>query len=109
MASSSSLLVDNVAKSDVVTIAHRSSNWPQELVIADILNRTTKDADEGRYVYDVAWRRDFENSSPNFESGVPHSAIRFIDKPWQNDQQLPQAFRHPMRFPDEMTPIKWKS
>ena len=94
--------------SPFLTSFRRSSHWPEQLAICDIINRTATE-DGGWYVYDVEWRWKFEKDSPpQYEHGIPHSAIRFIDKPWQNDQQLPKAFRHPMRFPDEMTPEMWK-
>eukprot|EP00539_Tryblionella_compressa_P001815 CAMPEP_0178736760 /NCGR_PEP_ID=MMETSP0744-20121128/2614_1 /TAXON_ID=913974 /ORGANISM="Nitzschia punctata, Strain CCMP561" /LENGTH=627 /DNA_ID=CAMNT_0020389259 /DNA_START=30 /DNA_END=1913 /DNA_ORIENTATION=- len=38
---------------------------------------------------------------------VPHSAIALVDRPYASDQHLRNAFRHPMEFPAEMTPIQW--
>lgn len=39
---------------------------------------------------------------------VPHHAIRYIDKPYQNPQHEEWAFRHTIQFPDAIFPTTWR-
>lgn len=40
---------------------------------------------------------------------VPRRAIRFIEKPYQDDEHLPNAFRHPIELPMHLVPEIWKT
>jgi hypothetical protein len=40
---------------------------------------------------------------------VPRRAIRWAEKPYMDDEHLPNAFRHPIEFPAELVPKQWKS
>lgn len=39
---------------------------------------------------------------------VPHSAIRFVDKPYRSPHHDETAFRHAISFPDDVFPSIWK-
>ena len=39
---------------------------------------------------------------------VPHDVIRYVDKPYTNPQHEKHAFRHSIRFPDDVFPEAWK-
>ena len=73
------------------------------MVDCEVMARTkTK---QGSYVYNVSLWNDWE--ADYFEYNVPQEAIAFVDRPYQSDQHLRNAFRHPMVFPDEITPSQW--
>jgi hypothetical protein len=38
---------------------------------------------------------------------VPRRAIRFVEKPYMDDEHLPSAFRHPLEFPADLVPDTW--
>jgi hypothetical protein len=39
---------------------------------------------------------------------VPHDVIRYVDRPYSNPQHEGHAFRHSIRFPDDVFPEAWK-
>ena len=39
---------------------------------------------------------------------VPRRAIRFMERPYHDDEHLPQAFRHPIELPLPLVPDIWK-
>lgn len=39
---------------------------------------------------------------------VPHDVIRYVDVPYSNPQHERHAFRHSIRFPDDVFPEAWK-
>lgn len=39
---------------------------------------------------------------------IPRSAIRFVDKPYQSNQHLKNAFRHYIPIPDSIFPLHWR-
>ena len=80
------------------------NGWPQNLVDCEVLARTK--TEQGPYVYNVSLWNDWE--ADYFEYDVPQEAISFMDQPYQSDQHLKNAFRHPMVFPDELTPSQWR-
>jgi len=88
-------------------------HWPESLVECNILSRSF-DTENETYLYEVVlWpnNRDGDDEKPQryIDYDVPHEAIRFVDKPFQSDQHLANAFRHPIGFPDELTPHFWKN
>ena len=89
--------------------------WPEQLAECDILSRTY-DPKAETYLYEVVlWPDDknnaLEDGKPHIyvDYGVPHNAIRFVDRPFQSDQHIATAFRHPIGFPDDMTPPFWRN
>jgi hypothetical protein len=40
--------------------------------------------------------------------GVVREAITFLEKPYQSDQFLQEAFRHPIGIPDDIFPDSWR-
>ena len=60
------------------------------------------------YSYDVELGESLKSLTES-EENIPHYAIRFVDKPYKSDQWLFDAFRHPIMFPENMTPLKWKT
>lgn len=92
---------------------HPSEHWPESLTECHVLSRrfNTEDA---TYLYEVVlWPNepDDDDGKPRkyIDFDVPHEAIRFVDKPFLSDQHLKKAFRHPIGFPDELTPHFWKN
>ena len=43
------------------------------------------------------------------DTNVPRRAIRFVEKPFMDDEHLPNAFRHPIQLPDHLVPKAWKN
>ena len=90
-------------------------HWPEKLAKCHILSRTYNSKTE-TFMYEVnLWpNHKDDQDSPN-KSGtyvdydVPHNAIRFVDKPFRSDQHIPTAFRHPIGFPDDLTPPFWRN
>jgi len=61
---------------------------------------------DGSYVYKL----EIEHVDEVFHIvGVPHRAIKFVDKPEQSDQFMPHVFRHKIGIPDSMFPEVWKT
>lgn len=91
-----------------------SRNWPENLAVCNILSCTYNDKAK-TYLYEVnLWPNDQHignEGTPIFfvVYDVPHTAIRFVDKPFHSDQHIPTAFRHPIGFPEELTPAFWKN
>ena len=91
-----------------------SRHWPEELAVCNILSRTYN-ATTATYLYEVnLWPNDDHSGKEGtpvvyVDYDVPHTAIRFVDRPFHSDQHIPTAFRHPIGFPEELTPPFWKN
>lgn len=91
-----------------------SLKWPEKLAECSVLTRIYDKSTE-TYLYEVELWPDEELTSENgrpikyVDYDVPHSAIRFVDKPFHSDQHIPTAFRHTIGFPEELTPPFWKN
>eukprot|EP00532_Pseudo-nitzschia_australis_P009551 CAMPEP_0168167370 /NCGR_PEP_ID=MMETSP0139_2-20121125/2513_1 /TAXON_ID=44445 /ORGANISM="Pseudo-nitzschia australis, Strain 10249 10 AB" /LENGTH=606 /DNA_ID=CAMNT_0008084607 /DNA_START=46 /DNA_END=1866 /DNA_ORIENTATION=+ len=91
-----------------------SLHWAEQLAECSVLTRIY-DKTANTHLYEVElWlneRHDAEEGSPSeyVDYDVPHSAIRFVDKPFYSDQHISTAFRHPIGFPEELTPLFWKN
>jgi hypothetical protein len=71
----------------------------------EILERTGDEATGYKYVV----RPLIEKEGPKIlVKNVPHEVIRYIDKPYNNPQHEQHAFRHTIRFPDDVFPEAWK-
>lgn len=57
--------------------------------------------------YTLRWSRGPSNSA--VVTGVPHSAMVFVDAPGTTDGFTQQAFRHAIGIPDEIFPKAWRS
>jgi len=86
-------------------------DWPEGLAFCNIHKRH-KNAKTGEYEYEVSLN--FDESSPDREDkrkyideGVPHSAIYFVDRPYESDLHLPNGFRHPIELPADIVPEEW--
>ena len=91
-----------------------SEHWPENLTACSILTRIYNATTE-TYSYEVElWPKEElygKDLTPKVfvDYDVPHSAIRFVDRPFHSDQHIPTAFRHPIGFPEELTPPFWKN
>lgn len=71
----------------------------------EILERTGDEATGYKYVV----RPLIEKEGPKIlVKNVPHEVIRYVDKPYSNPQHEHRAFRHTIRFPDDVFPEAWK-
>jgi SET domain len=43
------------------------------------------------------------------DTNVPRRAIRWIEKPYMDDEHLQNAFRHPIGLPDDLVPDVWRN
>jgi hypothetical protein len=43
------------------------------------------------------------------DTKVPRRAIRWIEKPYMDDEHLKNAFRHPIGLPDDLVPDAWRN
>ena len=96
-----------------------NDSWWDAMTLCHILSRQ-KEKSTGYITYNVSLI--FSNDpkkyvyDPNvpmkdlyIDSMVPRRAIRFIDIPYMDDEHLPNAFRHPMEFPNELVPDAWRN
>jgi len=92
----------------------RSSHWPESNAECNILSRIYN-AEQETYLYEVQlWPsgdHTTEDGTPTIfvDYDVPHSAIRLVDRPYHGDQFIPNAFRHPIGFPEELTPTFFRN
>ena len=98
---------ENPYPSNLMTVYAVGDDWPERLAVCHILSRE-RDADTDQYIYNVAWSYSDVFEDTNFEDAIPHAAISFVDRPNMSDQFLEGAFRHPIGFPDDMTPDIWR-
>jgi hypothetical protein len=101
--------------------------WPEGVTYCNILKRTKVKRSEGlksaattqgetgeeEYVYEVSLNfhsmdPDREDKLKYIDTHVPHSEISFVDKPYQSDLHLPNAFRHPIGLPEHLVPETWR-
>ena len=99
-------------------------DWSQGLVFCNILERTM--GDDGNYEYTVSLNFfDVDVSEPLIDeeiahdpsvpyedllidTRVPRRAIRWVEKPYLDDEHLSNAFRHPILLPDDLVPDAWR-
>lgn len=90
--------------------------WYQGMVACHILTREM--GDNGNYVYNVSL--DYDNYNSHYDESipleeqyidaqVPRRAIRFLERPYMDDEHLPNAFRHPIEFPPHLVPDGWRN
>jgi hypothetical protein len=46
---------------------------------------------------------------PNIVQNVPREAFRFFDRAYTSDMLQPWSFRHDIRIPDNLFPLKWRN
>ena len=88
--------------------------WWEGMVYCHILEREM--GEHGNYVYTVAidfdGNHEYDESIPlkdqYIDRRVPRRAIRFLEKPYYDDEHLKGAFRHPIQFPDHLVPDAWR-
>jgi hypothetical protein len=69
---------------------------------------------DGEFLYNVRMEYEVKENGKWVDKfvereGVPRSVISFLDKPYTTDIHLANAFRHDIRIPNDMFPIKWKN
>jgi SET domain len=91
-------------------------DWPEGITYCNIQQRTKlvdkKDGALVQYEYEVSLN--FEAMEPDrkdkleyIDTRVPHNAIWFVDKPYESDMHLRNAFRHPIALPAQIVPPAW--
>jgi hypothetical protein len=100
-------------------------SWAHSMVFCHILDRQIGDADNEEYTVSLHFfdenidelmnekNAGYDPSVPMEElfidTKVPRRAIRWIEKPYFDDEHLQNAFRHPIGLPDELVPDSWKN
>jgi hypothetical protein len=90
--------------------------WSETMTYCHILDR--EKGSNGDYVYtvslvfssdtkDLAYNESIPLKDQFIDRGVPRRAIRFVEVPYQDDEHLPGAFRHPIELPSHLTPSAW--
>ena len=93
-------------------------SWWHLMTYCHILDR--KMGENGNHVYTVSLvfstdpaRLAYDPSVPldklYIDKEVPRRAIRFLERPYEDDEHLPSAFRHPIEFPAHLVPDAWRS
>ena len=98
--------------------------WGQSnMVYCHILERKNGDDGTDRYTVEIILF-DYERGKPLTEkdltydptkpfakkfidTNVPRRAIKWNEKPYNDDEHLANAFRHPIAFPTELWPEAW--
>jgi len=93
--------------------------WWELMVWCYILDKQI--GSDGNYEYEVALNFDmvspktleFDESIPYerryIDKKVPRRAIRFMERPYMDDEHLQNAFRHPIRLDDKLVPAAWRT
>lgn len=85
-------------------------DWPEGLIFCHILKR--EETASGEFLYQVSLNFSRHPDRPDekrfIDTNVPQRAIRFVDKPYQSDLHLPNAFRHPIMLPSDLVSSEWK-
>jgi hypothetical protein len=94
-------------------------SWAEGMVYCHFLDRTY-DSRIGDDLYTVSLIFDSKNKldlqfDPTISNDdlyidyhVPRYAIRFTERPYHDDEHLPNAFRHPIELPIHLVPETWK-
>ena len=85
--------------------------WPEGLVWCNLLRRRFNESTR-EYEYDVSLNfhimdPDRPDKAKYIDTGVPQSAIYHVDKPYESDLHLPNAFRHSLELSEEIVPEMW--
>ena len=92
--------------------------WWEMMLYCHILDRTM--GENGNYEYTVSLiysnkpkDMEYDDSVPlkdlYIDFAVPRRAIRFLEKPFYDDEHLVTAFRHPIEFPKHLVPDAWRN
>jgi hypothetical protein len=96
-------------------------DWAESMVYCYILERAEGKNGDAEYTVALNFHknpgkkttREYDKSIPierqYIDVGVPRRAIRWIEKPYYDDEHLENAFRHPIEFPDRLVPDAWKT
>jgi hypothetical protein len=89
-------------------------DWWRSMTFCHILERKSGRNGDPVYTVSLLFRStglEFDPAKPYDElyidTDVPRRAIRFVEKPYMDDEHLPGAFRHPMEFPADLVPEAW--
>jgi hypothetical protein len=93
-------------------------NWWRGIRYCHILSREV--GENGDYLYTVAYSFSrkpeeiaYDTSIPlekqYINDKVPRRAIRFVERPYMDDEHLPGVFRHTIELPEHLVPDAWKN
>jgi hypothetical protein len=103
-----------------VTWKENSYAFGESMALCHILTREKAPNNDYIYTVSLQFHEDRKRKAPleydetvPFEDQyidfkVPRKAIRWIEKPYYDDEHLDQAFRHPIGFPGHLVPRAWK-
>lgn len=101
-------------------VAEYAWGWAENFAYCFILNRTTADNGDIDYTVSLEFHegrdkklsRHYDASVPikdqYIDRHVPRHAIRWVEKPYFDDEHIEGAFRHPIGFPDHLVPDAWR-
>lgn len=107
---------------DITADTDTSSEWFELMTYCHILERIhVVESDD--YIYTVSliftyndnkklisyYNESIPLDKQYIDYQVPRHAIRFIEKPYHDDEHLLSAFRHPIQLPSSLTPISWQT
>ena len=58
---------------------------------------------------DLAYNESIPLEDQYIDFKVPRRAIRWIEKPYYDDEHMSNVFRHPIMFPDHLVPDAWRT
>merc|ERR1712151_546325 len=76
-----------------------------------VYKRDVSHSNPQEFIYAVGmnlWYNSVVQENESIVYNVPRHAIRFADNYYTSDMHLNYAFRHPIGFPDDIFPEKWK-
>lgn len=74
-----------------------------------VVSRTKQSAEEYTYKVIVQMTESESSQVRILLNNVPHSAVRYFDRPYTSDVWPTTAFRHPIHISDDLFPEQWKT
>jgi hypothetical protein len=86
---------------------HQTKLIGDHFKICDVLDREIrKEGEKEEYFYTVKIHQ--LEAEDIVIKDVPHSHVRYVDKPYQSSAMHRGAFRHPIQIPDDIFPLAWR-
>jgi hypothetical protein len=107
--------VDRQKHNPIEWFEPENNSWYDSMSLCHILSRDL-DKSTGSITYTVSllYSRDKYEYNPNInrndlyiDTKVPRRAIRFVEKPYHDDEHIENAFRHPIILPPSLLPKLW--
>ena len=80
--------------------------WPCTVIRQEENETYTVRIHQANFAEETKWHK---NNLPRFLTNYPRQSIHYFVHPYESDQHLPGAFRHPIGIRDDIFPEQWKN